>query len=525
MGRNINMALLVILVVGVIARFTPMLITSNLFSTDVWPLYRDSSILLKEPGTSVWDDKVLDGYNNHWPAVILSTLMVSRITGLDLWIVYGFGVLGVVVLALILSLYVFYDYTLGENKTVIALVLAVFYPSLLVFSSALLKEVYGLPLLVMIWYFIVSRRARGKPWIILASLVSVCLIYAHYFTLFILVGSLASYIIYTYIQYLRNGQDYIDINIVPSILLLVVASISLAVSILSNIEHLPSINMSAPVSILAFYYFAVMILMYGGQLFHSGLRPLKYVVLVVIVLVVVYSFIVLRRVLLIPGMSLPMDNAVLITVLSVVLAFITTILGVHRDSRVKIPVYSWILFIGANTIFIVLYTPLLGSIIHRLLNYLFIPLSIGVSYAAAKNILYRVSSIATIILVLVGSSLLVYSAITYGSPYLFYWSYYDGEINGFETVLVYSPNNMILCGDDKVAYYSMTIRSIDTMTMLRMSISGGPPRSNGIYVVYRGNKLYGYVVNAELYDISGFLEYGRGTDRLFDNGWVEVYGY
>lgn len=523
MNRGLNIALLVILVTGVTARFIPVIVWGNLFSTDIWPLYRDSIILLRHPEISIWDDTVLDGYNNHWPAVILSTLVVSRITDLNLWVVYSIVVLCAVVLVLILSLYLLYDHVLGENKTIIALILAVFYPSLLVFTSALLKEVYGLPLLVTVWYFIVRGEAGRKPWIMMALLISICLIYTHYFTLFMLVGSLSSYIICRFLRYLSSGQVDTDIDTTTIMLLLIITSLSLAVSILPNTTHIPLMTTGIQVLVLAVYYSAIMFLIYGGQLFHSGLRPLKYAVLIVVVLVTVYSFIVLRKLSLIPGMSLPMDITVLMTGLSVVLAFVITILGIRYGGKASIFIYSWIMFIGANTVFIMLYAPLLGSIIHRFLNYIFIPLSIGISYVATKNFLYRMAAFTTLSLLLASSFLLTVSTVTYGSPYLFYWIYRDEEVNGFETVLVYSPTSMTICGDAKIAYYSMTIRNIDTMTILRLSILGGPPRNNSLYVVYRGNKLYGYVVNAELYDINGFLEYRWSIDRLFDNGWVEVY--
>ena len=60
---NHNVLLLVVLVVVLVLKLYPTLITELPFSIDSWPLIRQVELLVGNPDTIIWDDTLFDGYS------------------------------------------------------------------------------------------------------------------------------------------------------------------------------------------------------------------------------------------------------------------------------------------------------------------------------------------------------------------------------------------------------------------------------------------------------------------------------
>ncbi|MCD6196458.1 MAG: hypothetical protein J7J82_06710, partial [Staphylothermus sp.] len=139
-----------VLVTALLLRIAPSFYSNNLFSTDVWPLYRDTLVSINNPSLKIFDDKFFDGYNNHWPGVILSTTYYSVLTGLNPSYVYMYVYVIVLGLSIMLGFFILAKRFEKNISPTISLLIFSLIPSLIVFTASPLKEVYAYPLFYII---------------------------------------------------------------------------------------------------------------------------------------------------------------------------------------------------------------------------------------------------------------------------------------------------------------------------------------------------------------------------------------
>ncbi len=73
-----SLYVLIILVVALGVRLYPTVTTGMPFSTDAWPLMRNTEVLLQNTPVSL-NSGVFDGYNNFWPLSSIFGAVVSLI--------------------------------------------------------------------------------------------------------------------------------------------------------------------------------------------------------------------------------------------------------------------------------------------------------------------------------------------------------------------------------------------------------------------------------------------------------------
>ncbi len=180
-----------LLTAALLLRLLPVYVSGAPYSTDVWPLIRVTERLLKDPGAKIWLDELFDGYNNRWPGAPLSVAVVSAATSISP--VQAYTVLMPVVLALaVYLLLAALLHRLGTPGSPARLAAAylLLAPSLLVFTSACLKEVYAYPLMLVA--LAAPLLGSKREWLVVMCLLGAAMPLVHHLATLATVAFLAS---------------------------------------------------------------------------------------------------------------------------------------------------------------------------------------------------------------------------------------------------------------------------------------------------------------------------------------------
>ncbi len=183
---NVNKALFLALLIVLPIHALHFLIQGVPFSTDVWPLIHASEKLVENPRVKIWIDKEFDGYNNHWPGVILSAAMVSMVTGLSIEVVYSLCLTTILCLAVSTLLYSYVSRFDHEYAWISVLVFCCV-PSLTIFTSTTLKEVYCYPIVFTILLLPLISSIRRA--LVLVPLLSVAASLSHHLATLVAIAS------------------------------------------------------------------------------------------------------------------------------------------------------------------------------------------------------------------------------------------------------------------------------------------------------------------------------------------------
>ena len=74
--------IIVPLIIALALRLYPTFISGMPFSTDAWPLIRNTELLMQNTPVPL-DSKLFDGYNNFWPASSIFSAALSQVTALS----------------------------------------------------------------------------------------------------------------------------------------------------------------------------------------------------------------------------------------------------------------------------------------------------------------------------------------------------------------------------------------------------------------------------------------------------------
>ncbi|RLG80053.1 MAG: hypothetical protein DRO40_11785, partial [Thermoprotei archaeon] len=196
MKRNrggLAIILFLVLVIGLVFRLIPTTVFNEPYSTDIWPLIKISKKLLDNPGLKIFDDKFFDGYNNRWPGVVLSTTVASIITNLDIYTIYRYLHPIIVITTFSVLVYILLHTFHGNKKyCFIGLLYFLSVPSLIVFTSALLKEIYAYAFLYILLIYALRKWSSLREEILLILIVSLALTITHYLVTLMAVGILGS---------------------------------------------------------------------------------------------------------------------------------------------------------------------------------------------------------------------------------------------------------------------------------------------------------------------------------------------
>ncbi|RLG87909.1 MAG: hypothetical protein DRO16_05580, partial [Thermoprotei archaeon] len=412
----------VVLVTALLLRIAPSFYSNNLFSTDVWPLYRDTLVLTNNPSLKIFDDKSFDGYNNRWPGVILSTTYYSVLTGLDPSYVYMYVYVIVLGLSTMLGFFILAKRFEKNISPTISLLIFSLIPSLIVFTASPLKEVYAYPLFYIIMYYftkIVLGRASPRDYfIVIVSATAMLLV--HHLAIYMLTGFWISILLVGIIHKLVIGGDSLDLNLRGSILIYLYLLFSMTTYFLVIGYKYMSSALSTPyIETFLIYAFTV----YLGYLVFYNDRAVSEKTLVAIILLLLVSVLLMyKTVFLLPGVLVYKDM-----IIWYVLPIIPGLLlyGIKIDDLfLKTIIFGTGLFIFLNTVFVLLGAPIYSSILHRFADYVVIPISLLAGYMFRKpGVIYKSLTILLASLTILSGTMVIYNIVTYNPDVSFFWYY------------------------------------------------------------------------------------------------------
>jgi len=513
----------VVLLVGMVLRLLPLLVYGQPFSTDIWPLIRISSKVVDNPGVPIWEDRFFDGYNNRWPGLVLSTSIASLIVGVNVVSTYSYIYPIPVFVAWASALYLLMGrIRAGGVPGLYGLLYMVSAPSILAFTSAVLKEVYAYPFLYLLLFIALredmSAVKRSVLALILSSAISVTHPLASIMALGILASTLLAMAIAGLIGLLRVHHESRAVAGILIVLLVLLAVFTAYYEAYGGY----GLRIHFNVFDLVVYVLYGLLIYTCYALYH---RFEARVVLKIAIPLSLAAFIAIApRIPLLPGIGIAApDLYVYMVPAALPLLLFTTYPREVRTSEALIS--GAMAFVSLNMLYIFLARPELSSVFHRVSNYITLinALLIAYTYREARRGAVRAVAMLISISALIAGAVYSLNLVVGGDDILFYWSYRGDEVLGFNSIAFLASSSVVLAGDAKVSYYMYTYRAIDSLAVLE-AMYIGKLRDNAYVILYRDNYVKGYAYSLNIYDIGKFLAGIKGLDRVYDNYYIEVVG-
>ncbi len=162
MGRDrTNLYAALIILVSLVLRVYPTHISGMPFSTDAWPLIRNTERLVKATPTSLGGNPAFDDYNIYWPASQVFAAISSAIIGVEVMDSMRYLFPAASSLTPLL-LYLFVRKAVRKLTAFIASMLLAVNGVHAVFTAGVTKETFAHPLLILaLYYFLVKGPASA----------------------------------------------------------------------------------------------------------------------------------------------------------------------------------------------------------------------------------------------------------------------------------------------------------------------------------------------------------------------------
>jgi len=489
------------IVIGISLRLIPTTVSGKPFSTDIWPLITLSQTLYSNPWHRIWDDSVFKGHHNKWPAVIFEGAIYTSVTGLD--VEFFFRYVGVLITQLIvmLSFFSFVKRRLGVAPALMSLYALTSLPSLIVFTSATLKEVYSYPFAALLLLILFSRGYKLRKYFLL-TLTAIALVASHPLTPLIVIAFIASYIFAIFVDYVKGGFRALELSGVRSLsasLILVTAIYILYMALYGSrgLIYRFSLGDYAKLGIIAISIY--------GWYFLVGKDAIYFL-----------PFMALG----VTGLFISMSHRLINSTLAMYIAPAVIMLAPAirrmwcRDiyiilSSISLPILVSMLYIAT--------TPVLMSILHRVLNCALVTAVAAVVYFAWRGGMLRIYAVVA---TLIGVALSIATAINIAvgmDPLVYYWRYSEGEVQGILTIARYMDYKGI-CGDSKIFYFVGHSIEVDIVCGLELFQSSRIERP---MVLYIDNLRYGYVLSPiDIYPIYNFSKVLEKVSLVYNSDVV-----
>jgi len=463
---------ILVLLAAILIRLYPTLVTGQPFSTDVWPLIRLCEILLSNPNYRIWDHEVLGGYHNRWPAVLLEGSLYVRVTGLRAEEFFRYvGVLATTT-ATTLAIYSLAKRLWGSSAAALSTLAAASVPSLAIFTSATLKEVYAYPLALAI--LLLLTRQPGSRELVVAVLLSLTLSTSHPLTPLVLIASLASYTYITFVKLARGTRipsSSVRPLLKPLVALSLVYVLYTALYSAGGIPYRLSLEDYVGLVLVATAVYGWYTLV-GGPVAKS----LPLIALAVGAISASTSY----RILVDPWLYAYVAPLALSLLLLPRLS--------PSESRLAT---SALLTVSVGTLYATTVLLALATVVHRILNYLSFTAAVAVGSLASRTRAFKTYAVVAVATSLACCVAVVLSTVAGVNPITYYWVYSTGEVVGVLEHIARLATGGI-CGDAKVEYLASYVLDVDTacgLKLLKGSDTGRPT------VVYVGNLRVGYVLS------------------------------
>ncbi len=524
--KNLNKTTIflpVIFVVSTLFRIIPSYISGSLFSTDVWPLYRCTKILLDNPQTRIWDDKFFDGYNNHWPGVILSSTLYIKVTRIPVAYVYMYVYTIILSIGFLLTFYIVAKLFLDKYPSMIAISIAGMLPSILIFSSSPLKEVYAYPLFFLVLYLASKSLIHGSmntPDYFLLSILGSALVLSHHLATYMLIGFLLSVVYVTLIYYLR-GERALQIHSLYSIGF-VSSFIATEFIIYYYVYGRYGMRLLVPIEQILIYL-VYLIVIYGGFSIITFSKRGSSLISISVLVAILYLVLGRGQINILPGINVS-SNMVFWYVIPILASLI--LIRDINNIFIKAIVSAVGLFVILNITYIMFGSTLFSSIFHRFANYTVIIVSMLAGNSWIKNQRsMKLVTLGVLLLTIISSTIIVSNIVNRGYDISYYWFYPSSEVIGFRTILSYSDEKLQIVGDDKVSYFSKMLRNVSPKYVLEAMFLKKSLDYDKLIIIYYENLRIGFEFGINTYSVKDLFK-DNVFNRLYDNGyvWAFIYG-
>ncbi len=517
---KVLLILIIILVLSVTARLAPTLASQIVFSLDTWPLIRDTEAVLRE-GVNIYNGRSLSGYHNHWPGIILFVSVLSQLTGIDPEALYALPMTVILSFTLVVTILVF----IKNNKItpwikILMIMSMLSFPPLLIFTSAPLKEVYSLPLFLLILSYVLNHENQGRYELVILIVMFLGMVISHNLSPYVLIGSLLTLLFYSYSNWLKKGMN----KPVVKTELLVFLAAAVVIYALYNIAQYNAFARLGAASILTPSRITIFIIVFS--LFYLTLflvnigRLLKTLIIVFIISLIILLAITGNVSKIVPGLNYPLSTSGLLISITLFIGLLIAVSPGETDQRITYS-FSILFFITFNIVYILLFAPLLSTILHRFLNYLAIPITLSSIYLARKTLTIRSLLFIFLALSIIASTTLIYETVTDKTPLTYHWYYTQPEVYGLKEIEHYSSENYTVVGDDKIIYYFTDIKRTSTSELISFLVDN-KLNSGEILVMYKDNYKYGFIINTNIYKIYIHNKTVQ-IQKIYSNNKLEAY--
>lgn len=479
-------------------RLIPTLVTNQPFSTDTWPLMKLSKVLLANPEYKIWDDSLLGGYHNRWPAVILEGTLYATLTNLEP--AYFFRFVGVIVTqtSMLTTTYALIRKYRGTCVALLSALTLTSIPSLVIFTSTTLKEVYAYPLVLL---FILIANEGSLSTLILASLVVVSLVTSHPLTPLMTIAFLGSYLFVTWVKrleslfYPANTRKYLAMFFLLSSTYITYMMFYGWEGLTLKLGLSDFLALSA-IGVAVYGWYALV-----GRDFTKSLLILTPGITTI--LVTNYRFLEFSHIL---PYAIPLIIPLLLYVR-------------RREGRGNdVAVAPILLPISVGAQYIAVVSPLLMTVLHRLLNYLFFAVVVVTASLNTHHKKIMKCAVAALTISQIITASLLINLTFYGDPITYYWKYEDREVVGINNLIKHVSSERV-CGDIKIRYLISDTVTVDLLCGLRL------PKTDPGYptILYSDNLKFGYVLSTvDIYSVQELNTLSLIRDLVYSNGAVYV---
>jgi hypothetical protein len=518
--------IMLILIIALLLRLYPTLISGMPFSTDGWPIIRNTELLIENTPVSLTSG-IFDSYNNFWPANSIFGAILSLITNLPPLYAMALGI--PVVASLTIPIFYLLTKKITENRKIAlisAILLSTAFPYAL-FTAGVTKETFANPIYIsLILIFLLKHSWKTTA---LFSIMSGALVLSHHLTAFLTIVILSSLTIALFVSK-RNLQEKTNTNKSNVLYIAILMTIALLYFALYAYPGFKiSITLSDLLAVGAYQIAVIAVTLFIIQISHQESTLTTFVKCSLAFALIFLFFFLTTRISLLPGApTLPVSYFLFAAPLMI--AVPVTIFGLNRiyqkSMSLLLPAF-WLLPVVAFAFYGLFANPPDGlGFAYRSINFMLPPLTILLGtgfyklYKTPKHIkMRRVTVFATTAIMLLMVTLntySVYATVSLQEPYLgYFWRYEPSEYKASSWITI-NANNQTVAGDSKVSYllkgyFNENVNVIDGLNYLEGN--GSTPQ---ILYIYNQMSENGYV----LFEGSPATLPSDWTDKLTDYNLV-----
>ena len=496
--------ILILLTIALAIRLYPTVSSGMPFSTDAWPLIRNTDLLVQNTPVPL-NSPIFDGYNNFWPANQLFGAVLSQITNLPPITSMALGI--PIVAALTIPVFYFLVKKLTENNKIAlmaSLLLATAFPYTLL-TAGVTKETFASPIYIsLILIFFLKHDWKTT---LLFSAASLALVLSHHLTAFMTIGILAGISIVSFFSE-KNSSGKVNSNKSNFLFLSILSTIT---TIYFLLYASPALMLTiTPSDLLTVGAYQVLVFTLICYVLYSAKNFKRKNTFFSCALGFTVSFLLILLATKIPLLSTAptLPSYYFLYAFPFIIAAPIVIFGLkdlyQKHSSLLIPLF-WIISVVAFASYAIFANPPVGiSLLSRSVNFVLPPLTILVAMGvykltiAPKHLKTRTLTKVVVIAVILSMATIniytVYATVSLQEPYLgYFWRYEPSEYKASEWIAT-NANNQTIAGDSKTYYLIKGYFNKNVSVMEGLQFLEGNGSAPEIIYVY--NQMYrnGYVL-------------------------------